>query len=91
MRAIKVLSMPQMPWKSMMLALLLFGLGTILLTIAGLLYTGQIGNADHDDRLVPLFVLGSLVFIPGFYHVRIAFWIWRGAEGYDWTLIPDMD
>lgn len=47
--------------------------------------------AQHDDRLVPLFVLGSLTFIPGSYHVYIAFWTWRGAEGYDWSLIPDMD
>jgi lipopolysaccharide export LptBFGC system permease protein LptF len=37
-----------------------------------------------------LLVLGSICFIPGFYHVRIAYLAWKGVEGYSLESIPDM-
>jgi hypothetical protein len=37
-----------------------------------------------------LLVLGSICFIPGFYHVRIAYLAWKGVEGYSLDSIPDM-
>ncbi|KCV73342.1 hypothetical protein H696_00881 [Fonticula alba] len=81
----------QIPWKSVLVAIMLFVLGAILLTLASLLFTGHLGDAKHDDRIIPLFVLGSLVFIPGFYHVWIAVATWRGQSGYSWSQIPSFE
>jgi hypothetical protein len=38
----------------------------------------------------PLLVLGSICFIPGFYHVRIAYLAWKGVQGYSLDAIPDL-
>lgn len=29
------------------------------------------------------------LFFPGFYETRIAYYSWRGAQGYRFSLIPD--
>jgi hypothetical protein len=39
---------------------------------------------------VALLVLGSICFLPGFYHTRIAFLAWRGVPGFSLDDIPDM-
>ncbi|KAF3669046.1 putative protein kinase G11A-like isoform X1 [Capsicum annuum] len=36
-----------------------------------------------------LLALGILTFLPGFYEMRIAYYSWRGAKGYRFTVIPD--
>jgi hypothetical protein len=38
-----------------------------------------------------MFVLGSILLIPGFYHVRIAYCAWRQYEGYSFDDIPSDD
>lgn len=42
-----------------------------------------------SDRTWPVLLLGILTFIPGFYHVRIAYYAWRGYKGYSFEDIPD--
>jgi hypothetical protein len=37
----------------------------------------------------PLFIIGSLLFLPGFYHVYIAYMAWRKFEGYSFEDIPN--
>jgi hypothetical protein len=44
-----------------------------------------------DARALPLLFLGALLFIPGAYHVRIAYYAYRGYHGYDFSQIPTMD
>lgn len=39
---------------------------------------------------IALFVLGSLTFLPGFYHTRIAYLAWRGVSGFSFKDIPDL-
>lgn len=46
---------------------------------------------QYADRTYPLLILGSLMFIPGFYHVRIAYYAWKGYRGYSFEDIPDFD
>lgn len=74
------------PWKKIALAVALLTLGSILLTL-GLVewYEGTKGG-----HAVALIVLGTICFLPGFYHVRIAYYAWRGYRGYSFTQIPDI-
>jgi hypothetical protein len=37
-----------------------------------------------------MLVLGSICFLPGFYHTRIAYLAWKGVAGYSLSDIPDM-
>ena len=46
---------------------------------------------QHADRSWPLILVGSLVFLPGFYHVRIAYWAWQGDKNFSYEDIPDLD
>ena len=49
------------------------------------------GREQTDVRALPLLFLGSLLFIPGFYHVRIAYYAYRGYHGYDFSQIPTFE
>lgn len=44
----------------------------------------------HLPAAIALLVLGSICFLPGFYHTRIAYLAWRGVAGYSLSDIPDM-
>ena len=46
---------------------------------------------QYSDRMWPLFIIGSLLFLPGFYHVRIAYYAWRKYEGFSFDDIPTDD
>lgn len=43
------------------------------------------------DRAVPVLIIGILVFLPGFYHLRIAYFASKGYRGYSYDDIPDFD
>ncbi|XP_031562262.1 transmembrane protein 230-like [Actinia tenebrosa] len=81
---------PKVPLKAICLAAVLFSVGTILLVVGSLLFTGHF-NVKYADRTYPLLILGSLMFIPGFYHVRLAYYAWKGYKGYSYDDIPDFD
>jgi hypothetical protein len=46
---------------------------------------------QFHDRGVPMLVIGSLMFVPGVYHVRIAYYASRGVKGYRYEDIPRFD
>lgn len=46
---------------------------------------------QYGDRTWPMLILGSVMFIPGAYHVRIAYYAYKGYEGYSFDDIPEFD
>ncbi|KAG0365206.1 hypothetical protein BGZ54_006770 [Gamsiella multidivaricata] len=86
-----VAPMPKIPWKSIALAMVLLILGTVGLTIGSLLKVGIIVSPDWLDKGTPLLILGALCFIPGSYHVALAYYAYKDYEGYSFSHIPDID
>ncbi|CAM4719052.1 unnamed protein product [Leuciscus chuanchicus] len=84
-------SPPKVPYKAIALATVLFLIGSILITIASLLLAGYFQVDDHRDRTIPVLIIGILVFLPGFYHLRIAYYASKGYRGYSYDDIPDFD
>lgn len=48
-------------------------------------------HLQHRERTIPVLIIGILVFIPGFYHLRIAYYAYKGYSGYSYDDIPDFD
>ncbi|GAV61727.1 DUF872 domain-containing protein [Cephalotus follicularis] len=80
-------SFDRIPWKSILLALFLLFLGSLLLFLSFFILTGHM-PADNSQAY-GLLALGILSFLPGFYETRIAYYSWRGAKGYRFSSIPD--
>ncbi|KAL1558988.1 transmembrane protein 230 [Salvia divinorum] len=51
------------------------------------IFTGHMGG--ELSQAYGLLGLGLLTFVPGFYETRIAYYSWRGAQGYRFANIPD--
>ncbi|XP_036383424.1 transmembrane protein 230b [Megalops cyprinoides] len=83
-------SPPKVPYKAIALATVLFLIGSLLIVIGALLLAGYI-EVTHADRTVPVLIIGILVFLPGFYHLRIAYYASKGYRGYSYDDIPDFD
>ena len=79
-----------MPWKAIALATFLFIGGTTALTMSILNLSGHIEGQPTDGPLV-LLALGLLMFVPGFYHVRLAYYAFKEYPGYSFEDIPDFD
>ncbi|WCJ43370.1 hypothetical protein M5689_024113 [Euphorbia peplus] len=77
----------RIPWKSIVLALFLLLLGSLLLFLSFFILTGHMGG--EKSQAYGLLALGILAFIPGFYETRIAYYSWRGAKGFRFAAIPD--
>ncbi|XP_057979257.1 uncharacterized protein LOC131165442 [Malania oleifera] len=80
-------SFDKIPWKSIALALFLLFLGSLLLFLSFFILTGHMGG--ERSQAYGLLALGILTFLPGFYETRIAYYSWRGAQGYRFASIPD--
>ncbi|CAN4103897.1 unnamed protein product [Withania somnifera] len=80
-------SLDRIPWKSIVLALFLLFLGCLLLLLSYFILSGHMGGERSQGY--GLLGLGILTFLPGFYETRIAYYAWRGAQGYRFTAIPD--
>ncbi|CAF1348964.1 unnamed protein product, partial [Didymodactylos carnosus] len=78
------------PIRAIILAIMLFILGSIMISIGALMLTGYI-RTQYRDRTWPLILVGTIVFLPGFYHVRIAYYAWKGYKGFTFDDIPDLD
>lgn len=74
------------PWKSIALALFLLALGSVLLIVSHLLFSSHMKG--DDAQAYTFLILGILVFLPGFYETRIAYYAWRGCKGYAFSRIP---
>ncbi|KAL2296258.1 hypothetical protein Nmel_018558, partial [Mimus melanotis] len=83
-------SPPKIPYKAIALAVVLFMIGTFLIIIGALLLAGYISKGE-TDRAIPVLIIGILVFLPGFYHLRIAYYASKGYRGYSYDDIPDFD
>lgn len=81
---------PKVPWRAICSATVLLIIGTVLLIVGSLLVSGHI-DAKYNDRTWPVLIIGLLTFIPGFYHVRIAYYAYKKYEGYSYGDIPDYD
>ncbi len=46
---------------------------------------------QYADRTWPILILGIVMFIPGAYHVRIAYYAWHGYTGYSFQDIPEFE
>ncbi|PIN01899.1 putative membrane protein [Handroanthus impetiginosus] len=77
----------KVPWNSIFLAFFLLLLGCLLLLLSFFIFTGHMGG--DLSQAYGLLGLGFLTFLPGFYETRIAYYSWRGAQGYHFTSIPD--
>ncbi|XP_041368287.1 transmembrane protein 230-like [Gigantopelta aegis] len=81
---------PKVPYKAILLATVLFVGGSVLIIIGALLLTGYI-DAQYSDRTWPVLLIGGVMFIPGFYHVRIAYYAYKGYTGYSYDDIPEFE
>ncbi|CAN1748185.1 Transmembrane protein 230 [Linum perenne] len=77
----------KIPWKSVLLAIFLLFLGSVLLFLSFFVFTGHMGGEKSQGY--GLLALGFLTFLPGFYETRLAYYSWRGAKGYRFASIPD--
>nr|ADE75984.1 unknown [Picea sitchensis] len=77
----------RIPWKSVALALFLLSFGSLLLLVSYFLFTGHMGG--EKSQASGFLVIGFLMFLPGFYETRIAYYSWRGSKGYTFSRIPD--
>lgn len=80
----------RIPWKAITLATFLFIVGTILLIVGSLIVTGHI-DTKYSDRLWPMIVLGGIMFLPGAYHIRIAYYAYKEYPGYSYSDIPEFE
>ncbi|XP_076025341.1 transmembrane protein 230-like [Genypterus blacodes] len=83
-------SPPKVPYKAIALATVLFLIGSVLIIVGSLLLAGYFG-VTPSDRTIPVLIIGILVFLPGFYHLRIAYYASKGFPGYSYDDIPDFD
>ncbi|KAK1339134.1 hypothetical protein QTO34_019808 [Cnephaeus nilssonii] len=89
-------SPPKIPWKAIALATVLpkfyplsqtvratvpFLIGTFLIPIGSLRLAGYISKGGAD-QVIPVLITGILAFLPGFYHLRIAYYAPKGYRGY---------
>ncbi|KAJ1291723.1 hypothetical protein BS78_02G337900 [Paspalum vaginatum] len=80
-------SQMRIPWKSIALALFLLIIGISLLSLSYFIFTNHM-EGDGSQAYGLLF-LGVLAFLPGYYETRVAYYSWRGAQGYTFASIPD--
>ncbi|KAJ6815750.1 transmembrane protein 230-like [Iris pallida] len=76
------------PVKEIALAVSLLVVG-ILSIVVGILmaYNHVGGDATHGIFFA---ILGSLLFLPGFYYTRIAYYAYKGYKGFSFANIPTM-
>ncbi|KAI4376838.1 hypothetical protein MLD38_014552 [Melastoma candidum] len=74
------------PIKEIALAVSLLVVGTLGIVLGFLMASYRVGG----DRTHGVFfvVLGSILFIPGFYYTRIAYYAYKGYKGFSFSNIP---
>mmetsp|Transcript_16100 Transcript_16100/g.27673 ORF Transcript_16100/g.27673 Transcript_16100/m.27673 type:complete len:134 (+) Transcript_16100:135-536(+) len=74
------------PVGSICVAVFLTLLGIACFVSAWLHITQRILGKEQAE--IGFTILGLLTFIPGFFHVRIAYYAWQGRPGFTWDMIP---
>ncbi|KAL5699656.1 hypothetical protein ACHQM5_030530 [Ranunculus cassubicifolius] len=76
------------PIKEIALSISLLVFGTLGIVIGVFMAYNRIGG----DRAHGLFfaILGGILFIPGFYYTRIAYYAYKGYKGFSFSNIPPM-
>lgn len=74
------------PRKEISLAVSLLILGTIVIAIGLFMFSQQIGGDRTHGMLFTL--LGTVLFVPGFYYSRIAWYAYKGYKGFSFSNIP---
>lgn len=80
----------KIPWKAIILATILCVGGIVTLVTGVLIVSGHI-HEKYGDRMWPLIILGAIMFIPGAYHIRIAYFSFKKKPGYSFDDIPEFD
>ena len=81
----------KVPYRAICLASFLLLIGSSMIVIAIASFTGLALTYLPMDTIHVLISLGLLMFIPGFYHVRIALLAFNQCPGYSYDDIPDFD
>eukprot|EP00270_Netrium_digitus_P007746 TRINITY_DN2275_c0_g1_i1.p1 TRINITY_DN2275_c0_g1~~TRINITY_DN2275_c0_g1_i1.p1 ORF type:complete len:101 (-),score=21.41 TRINITY_DN2275_c0_g1_i1:281-583(-) len=74
------------PWKEIGLAAGLLFLGVAGIVGGSFMAYEKIGG-DRAHGIV-FFILGLLLFLPGFYETRIAYYAYKGYKGFSFSNIP---
>ncbi|KMZ73206.1 hypothetical protein ZOSMA_150G00050 [Zostera marina] len=74
------------PIKEIALAVSLLVFGTLGIVLGLIMAANRVGG----DRAHGIFfaVLGSVLFLPGFYYTRIAYYAYKGYKGFSFANIP---
>ncbi|XP_048129844.1 transmembrane protein 230-like [Rhodamnia argentea] len=74
------------PIKEIALAISLLVFGSIGMVLGIIMASYKVGG----DRTHGVFftILGSILFIPGFYYTRIAYYAYKGYKGFSFSTIP---
>ncbi|XAR66698.1 hypothetical protein NMG60_11013011 [Bertholletia excelsa] len=74
------------PIKEISLAVALLVFGTLGIVCGTLMAFNRVGG----DRAHGIFfvILGGVLFIPGFYYTRIAYYAYKGYKGFSFSNIP---
>ncbi|XP_077222664.1 uncharacterized protein LOC143856352 [Tasmannia lanceolata] len=74
------------PIKEIALAISLLVFGTLGIVLGIFMACNKVGG----DRAHGIFfaMLGSVLFIPGFYYTRIAYYAYKGYKGFSFSNIP---
>lgn len=78
----------RVPYRAILLAVFLLMAGSAALTLSLLSLAGHIAAIPNDGPVI-LMALGLLMFVPGFYHVRIAVYAFQQRPGFSFDDIPD--
>jgi hypothetical protein len=77
----------RVPYKSILLAVFLFVLGTILIGLSVVF----LRRSPVPENAYPLLILGLLTFVPGLYASRIALWAYFGYADFSFDDLPGFD
>lgn len=74
------------PIKEIALAVALLVFGTLGIVLGVIMAVNKVGG----DRAHGLFfaILGGILFLPGFYYTRIAYYAYKGYKGFSFSNIP---
>ncbi|GBG64762.1 hypothetical protein CBR_g46719 [Chara braunii] len=74
------------PWREIALAVLLLTLGSLGIIMGVFMMYDKVGG-DRSHGVV-FTLLGVLLFLPGFYVTRIAYYAYKGYKGFSFSNIP---